>query len=122
MTLKTGFLHEKKCTTSNKIPLNDKNFDRAIEIGITFMYIFEAKWFEGFRDPITKQIVTFTWVGKPLKLGTEMVYDPAVIYGRVLELQSSLRSININDIPFETKITRSKCNLNNFRWTYVVEL
>ena len=81
MTLKTGFLHEKKCTTSNIISLHDKNLDRAIEIGITFMYIFEANWSEGFRDPITKQIVTFTWVGKPLKLGTEMVYDPAVIYG-----------------------------------------
>ena len=60
MTLKTGFLHEK-----NAPPV----------IGITFMYIFEANWSEGFRDPITKQIVTFTWVGKPLKLGTEMVYN-----------------------------------------------
>ena len=115
MTLKTGFLLEKKCTTSNIISLHDKNLDKAIEIGITFMYIFEAKLSEGFREPITKQIVTLTWVGKPMKLGTEMVYDPAVIYGRVLELQSSLRSININDIPFETKIIRSKCNLNNFR-------
>ena len=94
------------------------------------MYIFEANWSEGFRDPITKQIVTFTWVGKPLALGTEMVYDPAVIYGRVLELQSSPRSISINyilvhelapfatamfDTPFEMKITKSKCNLNNSR-------
>ena len=80
MTLKTGFLHEKKCTTGNIISLHDKNLDRAIEIGITFMYLFEANWSEGFRDPITTQIVTFTWVGKQLKLGTEMVYDPAVIY------------------------------------------
>ena len=94
------------------------------------MYIYEANWSEGFLDPISKLIVTFSWVGKPLKLGTEMVYDPAVIYGRVLELQSSPRSININDIlvheltpfatamfdtPFETKITKSKCNPNNFR-------
>ena len=99
------------------------------------MYIiFKASWSEGFRDPITKQIVTFAWVGKPMILGTEMVYDPAVIYGRVLELQSSPRSININDIlvhelapfatamfdiPFKTKITKSKCNLNNFRYTYM---
>ena len=98
------------------------------------MYIFKANWSEGFRDPITKQIVTFAWVGNPMILGTEMVYDPAVIYGRVLELQSSPRSININDIlvhelapfatamsdiPFETKITKSKCNLNNFRYTYM---
>ena len=89
------------------------------------MYIFEANWSEGFRDPITKQIVTFTWVGNPLKLGTEMVYDPAVIYGFI-----SPRSTNINDrlvhelapfatamfdTPFETKTTKSKCNLNNFR-------
>ena len=77
---KDRFSSRKKCTTSNIISLHDKNY-RAIEIGITFMYIFEANWSEGFRDPITKQIVTFTWVGKPLKLGTEMVYDPAVIYG-----------------------------------------
>ena len=48
------------------------------------MYIFEANWSE---DPITKQIVTFTWVGKLLKLGIKMVYDPAVIYGRVLDLR-----------------------------------
>ena len=88
----------KKCTTSNIISLHDKNLDRAIEIGITLMYMFEANWSGGFRDPITKQIVTFNWVGKPLKHGTEMVYDPAVIYGRVLELQSSPRSIDINDI------------------------
>ena len=48
------------------------------------MHIFEANWPEGFLDPITEQIVTITWVGKPLKLGTETVYDPAVIYGRVI--------------------------------------
>ena len=94
--------------TSNMISLHDKNLDRAVEIGITFMHIFEANWPEGFLDPITKQIVTCTWVGKPLKLGTETVYDPAVIYGRVLGLQSRPRSININDIsvhelaPFAT--------------------
>ena len=45
------------------------------------MYIIEVNWSEGFRDQITKQIVTFTWAGKPLKLGTEIMYDPAVIYG-----------------------------------------
>ena len=55
MTLKTGFLLEKKCTTSNIISLHDKNLNRAIEIGITFMYIFEANWSEGFRDSIAKQ-------------------------------------------------------------------
>ena len=60
MTLKTGFLHEKKCTTSNIISLRDKNLDRAIEIGIPCMYIFEANWSEGFRDPITKKTVE-TW-------------------------------------------------------------
>ena len=98
MTLKTGFLLEKICTTSNIISLHDKNLDRAIEIGITFMYIFEANWSEGVRDSSTKQIVIISWVGKPLKLGTEMVYDPAVTYRRVLELQSSPRSININYI------------------------
>ena len=102
MTLKTGFLPEKKCTTSNIISLFDKNLNRAIEIGITFMYIFEANWSEGFRDSITKQIVIISWVRKPLKLGTEMVYAPAVIYGRVLELQSNPRSININDIYWYT--------------------
>ena len=70
--------------------------DRAVEIGITFMQTFKANWPEGFLDPITKQIITFAWVGKPLWLGTETVYDPAVIYGRVLGLQSSPRSIKIN--------------------------
>ena len=94
------------------------------------MHIFEAYWPEGFLDRITKQIVTFTWVGKPLKLGTGTVYDPEIIYRRLLEHQSRPRSINIIDIlihrldsfatamfdtPFETKITKSKCDLNNFR-------
>ena len=60
--------------TSNIISLHDKNLNKAVEIGITFIHIFEANWPEGFLDPITKQIVTFTWVGKPLKLGTETVY------------------------------------------------
>ena len=108
MNLKTGFLLEKKCTTSNIISLHDKNLDRAIEIGITFMYIFEANWSEGFRDSITKQIVIISWVGKPLKLGTEMVYDPAVIYGRILELQSSPRNININHIYWYTNWLHSQ--------------
>ena len=103
MTLKTGLLHEKKCNyvstitahiISNIIALYDisisnKNLDRAVKIGITFMHIFEANWPEGFLNPITKQIVTFTWVGKPLKLCTETVYDPAVIiHGWVLGPQS----------------------------------
>ena len=57
---KDRFSSRKKCTTRNIISIHDKNLDRAIEIGITFMYIFEANWSEGFRDPITKQIVTFT--------------------------------------------------------------
>ena len=111
--------------TSNIISLHDKNLDRAVEIGIAFMHIFEANWPECFLDRITKQLV-----GKLLKFGTETVYDPELIYRRVLGLQSRPRSININDIlvhelapfatvmfdtPFETKITKSKCDLNNFR-------
>ena len=97
MTLKTGLLHEKKSTMfrpitahiiSNIISSYDKNLDRAVEIWITFMHTFEANWPEGFLNPITKQIVTFTWVGKPLKLGTGTVYDPAVIiYERVRGIQ-----------------------------------
>ena len=51
------------------------------------MYIFGANWSEGFSDPITKHIVTFTWAGKPLKLGTEMMYDPAVIMGSSIKSQ-----------------------------------
>ena len=92
----------------NILSLHYKNLDRAVEIGITFMHIFETNWPEGFYDPIIKQIVTFTWVGIPLKLGTETVYDPEIIYGRVFGLQSSSRSTNINDIsipklaPFAT--------------------
>ena len=38
MTLKTGFLLEKKYTTSNRISLHDKNLDRAIEIGIHALF------------------------------------------------------------------------------------
>ena len=75
--------------TSNIISLHDKNLDGAIEIGITFMHILEDNWSEGLLDPITNPTVTSTWVGKPLKLGTEAVYDPAVTYGRFLGLQSS---------------------------------
>ena len=105
---KDRFSSRKKCPTSNILSLHDKNLDRAIAIGITFMYIFEANWSEGFRDSITKQIVIISWVKKPLKLATEMVYDPAVIYGRVLELQSSPRSININDIYWYTSWLHSQ--------------
>ena len=84
--------------TSNIISLHDANLDRAVEIGITFMQTFKANRPEGFLDPITKQIITFAWVGKLLKLGTETLYDPAVIYGRVLGIQSSFRSNKIKDI------------------------
>ena len=45
---------------SNIIALHDKYLDGAVEIGITFMHIFEANLPEGFLDPITKLIVTFT--------------------------------------------------------------
>ena len=105
---KDRFSSRKKCTTSNIISLHDKNLDRAIEIGITFMYIFEANWSDGFRDSITKQIAIISWVGKPLKVGTEMVYDPAVIHGRVLELQLSPKSININNIYWYTNWLHSQ--------------
>ena len=54
------------------------------------MHIFEANWPECYLDRITKQLV-----GKPLKLGTETMYDLEIIYGRVLGLQSRPRSINI---------------------------
>ena len=33
--------------TSNIIALHDKNLDGAVEIGITFMHVFEANWPEG---------------------------------------------------------------------------
>ena len=36
---------------------SDLNLDRAVE---TFMQTFKANWPEGFLDPITKQIITFT--------------------------------------------------------------
>ena len=68
---KDRFSSRKKCTTSNTISLHDKNLNRAIEIGITFMYIFEANWSEGFRDSITKQIVIISWVWKTV----ETVYE-----------------------------------------------
>ena len=85
--------------TSSIISLHDLNLDRAVEIGITFMQTFnKTKWPEGFLDPITKQIIILAWVGKPLKLGTETVYDPAVIYGRFLGIQLSPISIENNDI------------------------
>ena len=64
---KYRFSSRKKCATSNTISLHDKNLNRAIEISITFMYIFEANWSEGFPNSITKQIVIISWVGKPLK-------------------------------------------------------
>ena len=66
---------------------------------------------------------------KTVETWYEKVYDPAVIYGRALGLRLSPRSINIEEIsvhelapfatdmfdtPIETKITKSKCNLNNF--------
>ena len=70
MILKTGLHHEKmhKCMfrpitahiTSNIIALHDKNLGRTVDIGILIMHTFEANWPEGFLDPITKQIVTFT--------------------------------------------------------------
>ena len=85
--------------TSKTISLHDKNLDGTVLIGITFMHIFEANWPEGFLDSITKQIVTFTWVGNPLKIiGTETAYDSEIIYGRVVGLQSIPRSIDINDV------------------------
>ena len=52
---------------SNIISLHDLNLDRAVEIGIPFIQTFKANWPEGFLDPITKQIITFASVGKPLK-------------------------------------------------------
>ena len=66
MPLKTGLPHAKYAAvspvkmqhiTSNIISLHDKNLDKAVEIGITFMHIFEANWPDGFLDPITKHIL-----------------------------------------------------------------
>ena len=78
--------------TNNIISLHDINLDKAVEIGIKFL--FEANWPEG-----------FLYLGLQASPGSMNIKD-------ILVHELAPFATAMFDSPFETKINKSKCNFN----------
>ena len=73
------------------------NADIATKIGLQQMKEYEDHWPSSFHKPLSKQVVTMAAGRKHVKVGQEAVYDPNLIYSRVLGLHS-VRDVNLKDI------------------------
>ena len=81
------------------------NVDNAAKIGLQQMKDYEDHWPSSFHKPLSKKVVTMSVSRKHVKVGQEAVYDPQLIYSRVLGLQH-VRDINLKDVmSFELAAT-----------------
>ena len=77
------------------------NIDKSVAIGNEMMSKFYESWPEGFNKTISKPVITMAVSKKHLKVDKVTLYDPTVIYSRILRLQNA-RDINIKDaLKFE---------------------
>lgn len=68
---------------------------------------YEDHWPSSFHKPLSKKVVTMSASRKHVKVGQEDVYDPNLIYSRVLGLQH-VRDVNLKDVmKFELAATPS---------------
>lgn len=81
------------------------NADTAAKIGLQQMKDYEDHWPSSFHKPLSKKVVTMSASRKHVKVGQEDVYDPNLIYSRVLGLQH-VRDVNLKDVmKFELAAT-----------------
>lgn len=73
------------------------NIDESVKLGKHLMKSYEDGWPESFHKPLAKPTVTMAEQKKRVKVGDVPVYDPSLIYGRVLCLQK-VRDINMKDV------------------------
>jgi hypothetical protein len=113
---------------SGKVADSSVNVQEAVAIGKTMMKEFESKWPEGFRNTISKRVITVSDGKKHIKVGSQKVYDTTVFYSRVIGLQASSREIDLKNIlgyelapvptsmfldSGEMRICKSKSDLKN---------
>ncbi len=73
------------------------NIDESVKFGNHLMKSYEDGWPENFHKPLAKPTVTMA-EQKRVKVGDVPVFEPSLIYGRVLCLQK-VRDINMKDVP-----------------------
>ena len=84
---------------SGKVAESSVNVHEAVAIGKEMMKEFEKQWPEGFRNTISKKVITVSDSSKKhIKVGSQKVYDTTVIYSRVIGLQASSREIDLKNI------------------------
>ena len=74
------------------------NVDNAVVLGKTQMEAFEKSWPRGFHDTIPKLVNTMALSCKHLKVGDVKVFDTEIIYARAMGVQSSMRSLDPNNL------------------------
>lgn len=73
------------------------NVDNSVNLGKQLMKSYEDGWPQSFKKPLSKPTVTMAEQKKRVKVGDVPVYDPSLIYSRVLCLQK-VRDINMKDV------------------------
>ena len=73
------------------------NVEQSAKLGSTMMSEFLKSWPEGFNKTISTPIVTMSMGKKHVKVDKVPVYDPSVIYLRILGLQKA-RDINLKEV------------------------
>ena len=81
---------------SGEVADKSVNVDNSVSLGSKMMTDFVNSWPEGFNKTLSKKVTTMSVGKKHLKVGTVSVYDPTVIYSRILGLQNA-RGIDIKE-------------------------
>ena len=92
-SLETGILN----IVSSRVAEKSVNIDQSVELGSKMMSDFLKSWPEGFNKTISKPVVTMSMGKKHIKVDKVAVYDPSVIYLRILGLQKA-RDINLKEV------------------------
>ena len=82
---------------SGQVAEKSVNIDQSRELLSKMMSDFLKSWPEGFNKTISKPVVTMSMGKKHIKVYKVAVYDPSVIYLRILGLQKA-RDINLKEV------------------------
>ena len=81
------------------------NADTGAKIGLQQMKDYEDHWPSSFHKPLSQKVVNMSASRKHVTVGQEAVYDPNLIYSRVMGLQH-VRDVNLKDVmKFELAAT-----------------
>ena len=95
-------LENKECQdiiniATGRIAPKTVNVDESVEIGKQQMDEYKSTWPDSFHKPLKKKVVTMSALQKHAKVGQMQVFDPSLIYSRIMCLQQ-VHDINIRDV------------------------